>query len=119
MDREVVVVTRVVDPVRLGHAAAGGHDLGSPRQEQIGYLDRLVEQASRIAAQIEHQAPHPLLLEVPHGFADLVPAVLGELGESDVADALVEHEGVRNSREGDRAPLDRHVEQLVQPLARD
>ena len=61
-----VAAARIVALRVLGLAAAGGNDFAAG-EEIVGDRDRLIQQAARIVAQIEHIAPEPgadLLLQI-------------------------------------------------------
>src|SRR5206468_10685428 len=57
---------------RGGRTAPRLHDLLSGVEEQLAHGDALVEQASGVAPQIEHQRLHPLLDQAAHGVRELL-----------------------------------------------
>ena len=54
-------------------------------QELVGHLDRLVEQAAAVVAQVDQELLHPLASELVDGVGHLAAGAAGELGEQDVA----------------------------------
>src|SRR5205823_5459056 len=69
-------------------AAAGGHDQ-AVIDEAIGYLDGCFQKPARIAAQIDDELPHPLLVQLPEGRIDVTGGRLLEAGEFEIADAVL------------------------------
>src|SRR5216117_2763742 len=101
---------------RGGRTVPRLHDLLSRVEEQLAHGDALVEQASGVAPQIEHQRLHPLLDQAAHGVRELLGGRLAHRREQDVTDPVVEHH-----RDLDRADVDRGAGELEgeQPLDPD
>ena len=75
------------------------HDHLALGQELVGDLDRLVQRAARIAADIEQQPPHALRAEIGQRALDVVIRVLAEILHPDVARLRVDHEIRRDRRD--------------------
>ncbi len=105
----------------LGIAAARRDDL-APLEERVGDRDRLVEQAARIVAQIDHVALELLVRDLVGDVADrLLEAVGGllvELGDADDAD-VVALDARAHRAHADDVAHDRHFDRLLDALARD
>src|SRR6266513_741501 len=81
-------------PIRaggVGVTAALRHDLLAGIQEQLAHGDSLIQQAARIAAQVEEERLHALLEQTVDGLAELRRRLLAHGREQDVADLVVEH----------------------------
>ena len=105
----------------FGVAAAGGDDF-TLVQERIRHRDRLIEQAARIVAQIDHEALDLVSAELTGQIADrflqTVGSLLVELRNADITDiiALV----VRTHRlHADHVAHDGDLDRLVRALAHD
>ena len=70
----------------FGVAATGGDDLATV-EERVGHRHGLIEQSTRIAAQVENDAAHRslvLLVEVLDGGGERLTGVLLELGDAEI-----------------------------------
>jgi hypothetical protein len=64
--------------LRLALPPAHARDLLAAAQEQVARRDRLLEDAARVAAQVEDDALGALRLQRAHRLADLLRRVLAE-----------------------------------------
>ena len=69
------------------HAAAAGGDDDAAFDEPVGHFDRADQQPAGIAAEVDHQALHPLAVQFPEGRVQVAGGGLLEAGELEVADA--------------------------------
>ena len=67
-----------------------GHDRAA-RQEDVGDAHRLLQQAARVVAQVEHDALQVLLVQLGQRRLDVVAGVALEIRHAHVADAVGEH----------------------------
>ena len=94
--------------------AARHDDLLALREEEVRHGDRLVEEAAGVAAQVEDELLHALLLELLPVLRELGRGRVREVLQADVADARLEHEGVRDGVRRDLRARDGHLEGLVE-----
>ena len=98
----------------LGVAAAGRDDLALV-EEGVGDGDRLVEQAARIVAKVDHEALELVLAdlggEVRHLLAQVLEGPLGEGGDAQVADLVLD--AGAHGLDGDDVADDLDIEGLV------
>ena len=66
------------------------HD-GAVVEEGVGNLHRLIEKAARVAAEVEDEPHHALLVQVGQGLAEVALRVALEVLDFDVADVVAEH----------------------------
>jgi hypothetical protein len=86
----------------------------SPRgRKRLAMPDRLVERPARVVAQVEHEALHPLRLQLLERVADFLVGGLGEVAQLDVAGLRVDHEHAAHGDDVHFVALDVHVDQLV------
>ena len=78
------------------------------RDEDVGDVHSLFEDAARIAPQVEQELLHTLFRELFDGLVELLARGVREVGEHDVAHARLEHEGVAHRFRRDLGPRDRH-----------
>ena len=93
-------------------AALGVDDHLARAQELVGDLVGLVEQAARVAAEVEHEARHALALQVADGVADLVVAGPREALQLDQARLVIDHVGRDNRVQRNPVADDAVVERL-------
>ena len=116
---ELALLGRAVVLIRVGHAAARVHDHLAARQEFVGHLDRLVERAARVLADVEQQTLHPLPGERVQRGLQIVVRVLGEVAQLDVARRRVDHEVRGHGRDRDLVARDGERNQLIVAAAPD
>ncbi|MCY1524751.1 hypothetical protein D9M68_596990 [compost metagenome] len=76
----------------IGRAAVGGHHQRIRRQERAGHADGAGQQAARVIAQIQHQALGSFLrAQVLELLGQVGAGLFLELGDTHVADAVVQH----------------------------
>ena len=75
---------------RLAVAPRDGGDDGAAVDEHVGELHGLLEQAARVAAQVEDPRRRALAAHLLHRVGDIARDALGELLDLDVADAVIE-----------------------------
>src|SRR5262249_6559282 len=74
-------------------------------------IDRLVEQTTRVAAQVEYELPHSLFFEPFHRFTQLIVAgTLKTASETNVAGARTNHVRVANGWQRHRVANDREIQ---------
>ncbi len=113
---EVRRVARGVVLLRRGRGApARVDDHGALRHEDVADVDGLLEDSSRIAAQVEQELLHALLLEPLQGLVELLARGVGEVGQHDVADARLQHEGVAHRLGRDLGARDGQLDRLGEP----
>ena len=116
---EIGLVGAAVILVGVRHAAARVDDHVAALQEPVRDLDRLIERAAGVVAQVEHQPLHPLRLQLLERVAELAVGRLGEVAQLDVAGLRVDHERAAHGDDVDFVALDLHVDQLVVAGAAD
>ena len=100
---------RDVRLVPLFILASGRDNLGALRHEQVDDGHTLIEQATPVAAQVEHQLFHAGGIAQGHqGLAHFSSRAAGELGQVDVPRAVIQHPAVGHGRYTDLGPF--HLE---------
>ncbi len=102
-DRIVAAVVAVARGVHMfgGGAAFVRNDHIAFGQEMIAHRDGFIQQAARIAAQVENEAFELVLIHRLERFFHLVAGGFVELFEEHVADARLQQEGVRHALAAD------------------
>ena len=77
-----------VGEVFLGAAAAGGDD-DPALDEPIDHLDGRNQQAARIAADVDHQALHPLAVQLPQRGVEVAGGGFLEARELEISDSVL------------------------------
>ena len=91
----------------------GIYDDGALRDEQGDDVHGLVHQAATIAAEVQDEPLHPLLLQGVVCIADALAHPLGELGHQDIAVPVVEHVHVFDGRKRDALPRDGNLDDVT------
>ena len=108
---QVRSMRRAIDLIREGASTLRNDDLAL-LQKLVAHIDGLVQQAARVAAQVDHQTVN--VAELVESVAHLAAGRLHEVGHVDIADARLDREG-----EIDRRPRDLIANQIeVQGLRR-
>ena len=110
---ELAVLGRTIFLVRVRDAAVRGDDHLAARQELVGDLDRLVERAARIAADVEQQPLHALRREIGERVLHVAIGVLAEVLHPDVAGRRVDHEVRRHRRDVDLVARELELDHLA------
>jgi hypothetical protein len=117
---DVLVATRAaVVRIRRVDATARVDEQLVARHELIEHIDGLRQQASGVRAQVDEQRLHALRLQRRQRLVELFARRLREADDTHVADARLDHVGVRNALDRDLRPLDREVQGLGHVVAVD
>ena len=87
--------------LHLARARAHRRDLRAVLEEQVADVDRLIDDAAAVAAQVDHDAARALACERLHRVLELLARRLVELEQRQVADLAVEQNRVRHRRDVD------------------
>ncbi len=99
--------------VRVLNAPASGYDKLALRDKAVRDLDRLIERAAGILAQVEHETRHPLPGEIAQGVPKFTVRVLAEIAHADITRGRVQHHGHRHRRHQHGIARDLQIDQLV------
>ena len=79
-------------------------DFLSAIEEQVGHLQRLVEEATRVAAQVEYKSLGSLALQAEDLLGQFAGGRLVEVVHRHIRDLAIQHDAERNGRDPDGAP---------------
>ena len=114
--RQIQILTRfgrAVILIGIRNAAARVHDQVALGQEAVRHLDRLIERAAGIAAQVEDQTLHALLRELAQCSTQFRIGVLPEVLKLDVASRRVQQDRGGDRRNVDFIPHDGKLDGFV------
>ena len=115
----VAALDAAVVLIRILDAPARVDDQVPLLEKPVRHLDRLVERAAGILANVEHQALHALLGQVAKRRAKLPVGRLGKIAQLDVAGAVGHHERRVHAGNSDFVAHHFDVDQLVVARAPD
>ena len=93
---ELALLRRAIVLIRVRDAPARVDDHLAARQEFVGHLDRLIQRAARVAADVEEQPAHALRRQLVQRVLHIAIGVLAEILHADVAGGRVDHEERRH-----------------------
>ena len=99
-------------------AIPNGDDILATLEEQVRHAERLIEIATAVPAQIEHERASALPGELTQRRFDLATRCLVELLHRDVANLVVEHHGKRNGRDVNDGARELRLDRLTNAAAR-
>ena len=92
------------DVALIGFAATAHRgELGPAWEEEVGEVERLVEEATGVATEVDHEAGRALGLQAAQVLGELTCGGLVELLERDVGGLPLEHQRVRDGGDADSA----------------
>ena len=115
---DVLSVVRA-EQLRRPRARADARDRLAVRQEEIRDVESLIENAARIAPEVEHDSLGALVQQAIDVGAKLGRRVLAELLERNVGDLVVEHDRVRHRGHVDLGADERVLDRLSDAGARE
>ena len=100
--------------VALRRAEASAHtgEFPAARHEEVRHLERLIEEATGVPAQVDHEPLGALGLQTAQRLGELLGGRLVELLDGDVGGVVLEHQGEGDRRDADGAAGELHLERL-------
>ena len=103
----------LVVAVHALHLAAGPYQRDVLRHKHVDYLHSLAHRTAAIAAQVEHEALHPPVLQVDERAAHVLGAIIRETVQVDIPDAVGAQPVIWQIGQRDGTARDAHLHRLA------